>query len=916
MMESAADLINDLMPNDEDLLYEEELLRNPYSLKMWWRYIKARKDAPSKRRYLLYERALSALPGSYKLWHAYLTERRLAVRGARVDDPRVEALNNTYERALVSMHKMPRIWLEYLELLVGQRRISRTRRTFDRALASLPITQHARIWVLFLKFVNQPGIPEETAVRVYRRYLKLEPHHVEEYITYLKNKGRWGEAAQRLADCLNDDLFRSIEGKSKHQLWLELCDLITKHPNEVQGIKVEAVLRGGIRKFTDEVGKLWIALADYYIRRGMFEKARDVYEEGLQSVVTVHDFSLIFDALGVFEESVLSAKMAAGADEEEEQEEEEEDPGDGEDFLLMDDGDDLDLRIARLEYLTSRRPELENSVILRQNPHNVHQWHKRVKLFEGNPMKQILTYTEAVKTVDTEKAVGKLHSLWCAFAKFYERHGDVPNARIIFEKAVQVPYKYVDDLATVWCEWAEMELRHQNFRRALDLLRRATAEPPQGRKLDPDQERQLPVQARLYRSLKLWSFYADLEESLGTVESTRAVYDRILDLKLATPQLILNYALFLQEHKFWEDSFQVYERGVALFRFPHVREIWTAYLKQFVARYQGTKLERARDLFESALAAAPASDCKPLYMEYARLEEQFGLGKHAMEIYARAAVAVPKKERLSVYDVYLSRASQFFGIGKVREVYEMAIEAEPPNDLPDQDCKQLCIRYADLERKLGEIDRARAIYIHASHLADPRQDKSFWNEWNTFEVMCGNEDTFREMLRIKRSIAASFAQRHIDTAAQVAAMDAGGVKGGQEEDLLDVHQDTMEQLERQVAAQGQTDTGRGTRLSGFVSAGVIEHKEQKPDEAGQPSSHPGGAVVNPEEIVLDDDFDEEEGEEEDQVPGEDGGGDEEVRQKSVPASVFGSLARPPGAEGEGQEEGLGAAERFKRQRVE
>ena len=27
--------IEDLLPNDEDLLYEEELLRNPYSLKMW-----------------------------------------------------------------------------------------------------------------------------------------------------------------------------------------------------------------------------------------------------------------------------------------------------------------------------------------------------------------------------------------------------------------------------------------------------------------------------------------------------------------------------------------------------------------------------------------------------------------------------------------------------------------------------------------------------------------------------------------------------------------------------------------------------------------------------------------------------------------------------------------------------------------
>lgn len=42
------------------------------------------------------------------------------------------------------------------------------------------------------KFVNQPGIPVETAVRVYRRYLKLEPTHVEEFIAYLKAQVRTG----------------------------------------------------------------------------------------------------------------------------------------------------------------------------------------------------------------------------------------------------------------------------------------------------------------------------------------------------------------------------------------------------------------------------------------------------------------------------------------------------------------------------------------------------------------------------------------------------------------------------------------------------------------------------------------------------------------------------------------------------
>ncbi len=50
-------------------------------------------------------------------------------------------------------------------------------------------------------------------------------------------------------------------------------------------------------------------MADYYIRLGHFEKARDVYEEGLNSVQTVRDFGVIFDAYMQFEESMLSAKM-------------------------------------------------------------------------------------------------------------------------------------------------------------------------------------------------------------------------------------------------------------------------------------------------------------------------------------------------------------------------------------------------------------------------------------------------------------------------------------------------------------------------------------------------------------------------------------------------------------------------------
>lgn len=57
-----------LKQNDDDLPYEEEILRNAYSLKHWMRYVEYKKTAPRSVINQVYERALKQLPGSYKLW--------------------------------------------------------------------------------------------------------------------------------------------------------------------------------------------------------------------------------------------------------------------------------------------------------------------------------------------------------------------------------------------------------------------------------------------------------------------------------------------------------------------------------------------------------------------------------------------------------------------------------------------------------------------------------------------------------------------------------------------------------------------------------------------------------------------------------------------------------------------------------
>lgn len=314
------------------------------------------------------------------------------------------------------------------------------------------------------------------------------------------------------------------------------------------------------------MGHLWNSLADYYVRSGLFERARDIYEEAIQTVTTVRDFTQIFDAYAQFEEVSLNKQMDDRVVENKSCEE----------YDI-----EIELRLVRFENLMERRLLLLNSVLLRQNPHNVQEWHKRVELFNTQPLEIIRTYTEAVQTVQPEQAVGKLYTLWTNFAKFYESNNQLDDARVIFEKATQVSFLKVDELSSVWCEWAEMEIRNDNIKNALSLMQRATSLPKRNMSYNDHKK---PIQSRLYTSLKLWSMYADLEESLGSFVTCKAVYDRIIELKICTPQIIVNYALFLEDHNYFEDAFRTYEKGIALFKWPNVFEIWNAYITKFLER--------------------------------------------------------------------------------------------------------------------------------------------------------------------------------------------------------------------------------------------------------------------------------------------------------------------------------------------
>ena len=356
--------------------------------------------------------------------------------------------------------------------------------------------------------------------------------------------------------------------------------------------------------------------------------------------------------------------------------------------------------------------------------------------------------------------------------------------------------------------------------------------------------------------------YIDLEESIGTLDTTRAAYDKMIDLKVASAQTILNYAELMNEHSYYEESFKIYERGIEMFVASKQNyEIWLAYLNKFVERYGASKLERARELFEQCLSTlgTDTPNSKAVFLTYANMEEEHGLTRRAMAVYERAVKFVPMVDMYDVFCIYLQKTEEYFGVVATRPVFEKALSV-----VPDADVRNISLRFAEMERQLGELDRARAIFVHGSQTCDPKKYTSYWDTWKDFELKHGNEVTFKDMLQIKRTIGARFsaATYSVQEEEAKAKKAAEAAVAAQE-----AAQEAAKQFQQEEHERNVTENGLGKRKA---------EEEDTREEIKRAKIAAAAAEDDDDEIDLDDD--EEEGDQVDQ------GG---VVQRVVPSTVFG-----------------------------
>jgi pre-mRNA-splicing factor SYF1 len=795
---------------EADLVFEEDLLRMPGDLKTWFRYMEAKRMwlleqnvsgvEADRTLDMLYERALAQVPVSYRLWSEYLERRMERVLAARprIDSKALQGIIAVFERCLQFMFRMPRVWIDYYSFLLRTWQLKAARLVLSRALKALPMTLHSRIWEVALEFVGKTyRLLPKTAMSLWERYLQLAPDRRGDYVVFLRDRQENYDAAARELVLLANSLIQSTEDlqaaadraqeqrKRRQQTeeeaaatpdaeesdedelftlkkgvafddaadcWDALCELVIDHAHKVTSVPVESIFRTALSVFKKDQGRYWTAFATYKLRIGDFDGARAVFEEALGSVFMVRDFAQIFDSYSKMEEALLGAFIERSLKKKKPRKA----PSSTSEAVVSEPADERLLQqMTRLEALISRHSLLLNDVLLRQNPHSTDNWLKRVEIVKEReePLRVLETFEEALKTVSPRKAPGVYPQLWSRLAEYLERDLQQPDdARTVYKRATAwdaIAFANVGDLAAVYLAWSEMELRcndaAQGEKAAIDVLAQAIAPPPAKKAAHE-------AYPQLHRSLAVWNAFLDLEEARGASAAIEAAYERLLQLRLAQPQHIINYAHWLEEGRGDLDAaFRVYERGIELFGYPVAFEIWNIYLPKFVARYAADRLERTRDLFETALGGCPEKFAKALHLLYARVEEEHGLQRNALKIYKRACAAVSLEQKAELYGLYAAKTTEWLGLLATRDVYEEAIKV-----LPQQQALDLVLRYAAMEEKLGETERARALLLHAAPFCDPRTGERFWGRWQEFETRHGNEQSFREMLRVKRAVANDF----------------------------------------------------------------------------------------------------------------------------------------------------------------
>jgi pre-mRNA-splicing factor SYF1 len=260
-----------------------------------------------------------------------------------------------------------------------------------------------------------------------------------------------------------------------------------------------------------------------------------------------------------------------------------------------------------------------------------------------------------------------------------------------------------------------------------------------------------------------------VEESINgekKPELVRGLFDAMFELKVVTPQSVLNYAQFETEKLCFEKAVQILEKGIALFPWPHCRDLWLMYLQ--LANQRRFSTERMRDLYEQVLSKCEVKFLPVFFYSFYLFELDRGMASDAIAVSNRASSAVQLTDKATFYVLAAKQAMDIQGLAGARRVLQGAVdsltEVSKKSGHADRLVMDICVEYSRIETEAGQIERARKLLEHAAQFANPAKEELafIWEMWKNFEVQHGTEETYKELKRVRRYVDVMYSDKHFN----------------------------------------------------------------------------------------------------------------------------------------------------------
>ncbi|KAL7794547.1 TPR-like protein [Trichoderma ceciliae] len=391
----------------------------------------------------------------------------------------------------------------------------------------------------------------------------------------------------------------------------------------------------------------------------------------------------------------------------------------------------------------------------------------------------------------------RVDKLWYKYVYMEEMLGNIPGTRQVFDRWMQW-----QPTEAAWNSYIKLEKRYGEFDRARDIFQTFTMVHPEPRnwikwaKFEEEYGTSDLVREVFGTAVealgdefvdeKLFIAYARFESKLKEYERARAIYKYALDRLSRSKSRMLHNAYTTFEKQFgdqdgvedvvlskrrvyyegqvrenpknydaWFDYAgleeasrdadrvrDVYERAIA--QVPPTREKrhWRRYIYLWIfyavwEELEGQDIERARQIYTTCLNLIPHKKFTfaKVWLLAAQFEVRQGELGVARKLLGRAIGMCPKDK---LFDGYVDLERKLFEFVRCRTLYEKHIQYNSTN------C-QTWIKFAELERGLDDLERARAIFELAVNQPQLDMPELLWKAYIDFEEEEGEYERTREL---------------------------------------------------------------------------------------------------------------------------------------------------------------------------